>query len=122
MNEKAKEEKSEIKTEVSSKEVDLKKMHELRLQLAELEERIGMEPLAPEDKVWVKINTAPYSQVLQINSQQFFHGHSYEVDQGTAAMLHEMMRRTWAHEDAIHGANENSLRRQTNRVLNGALR
>lgn len=88
----------------------------LREQLALLDAEIGVIPVGPEDLVSIKIDMAPYANYLQIAGKQFVHGMSYMVEQGTAGMLYEQMRRSWQHEGQLSAA-ENPLRKKLNQQV-----
>ena len=88
----------------------------LRAQLAELDRELGAQPIGPDDLVAVQMNIAPYSNYIQIMGKQYLHNMSYMVEQGTAGILHEQMRRSWQHEGTLREA-ENPLRKQHNQVV-----
>ena len=59
---------------------------------------------------------------LSTNSEEYYHGQTYEVDLYTLTDLKSRVARCWDHEKSIHGDNENAYRRPTNKHFVGKKR
>jgi hypothetical protein len=56
---------------------------------------------------------------VSINGTRFYHGQQYKIGTDTLRTLKEIVHRSWQHENAIMGNNENFYRRPQERVLRG---
>lgn len=64
-----------------------------------------------EPMVEVTIDLAPYADHIRIDNVVFMQGMTYTVRASVAAVMSEIMQRTWAHQSEIDGKSENFYRR-----------
>lgn len=85
--------------------------------------RAVLEPVFDVVKVptfFYKVIMAPCGGLdFKLNGQPFMHGVTYELDEDTLRTAKDIVWRTWTHDRAVHGDNdENAYRKATNPVLN----
>lgn len=83
-------------------------------------ERFAGKNDAGDDTWWYRIDLAPCGGTeLKINGVPYYHGSTYQFTTDTLRSVKEIVARTWAHENAINGANENPYKQAQNRILGG---
>lgn len=75
------------------------------------------------DLVTFTVDLAEHSPHIRLDSQQFYHGHTYTVPRMTYASLIEIIQRGHEHQREIDGKSENQYRRKKATMLssNGAV-
>lgn len=72
------------------------------------------------DLWWYRIDLAPCGGLdIRINGQAYVHGETYKLTTNQLRGIKEIVARTWQHENAINGANENPYKQAQNRILGG---
>lgn len=64
-----------------------------------------------ETQVTVTVDLAPYADRILIDNQAYLQGKTYTVPLGRAAVIREVMQRTWGHQSEIDGKSENFYRK-----------
>ena len=75
-----------------------------------------------DGKQWwfYKIDLPPSGGIdIRINGVAYYHGEQYKVGTDVLRTLKDIVHRSWAHEQSIHGTNENFYRQPKNQVLRG---
>lgn len=69
---------------------------------------------------YYRIDLAPCGGTeIRINGTPYYHGTTYKFDTDLLRSIKEIVARTWTHENAINGANENPYKRAQNKLLGG---
>lgn len=73
-----------------------------------------------KDLYWYRIDLSPCGGTdIKINGVPYYHGSTYEFGTDLLRSIKEIVARTWAHENNIHGANENVYKVAQDRMLRG---
>lgn len=56
-----------------------------------------------DEVVSISIDLAPYAPYININSQCYYHGRTYQVPRHVADTLRDQMFQTWKHQNQIDG-------------------
>ena len=90
-------------------EAEAVKLAEAQL-LAEMVEEEQREKGIKEPMTTVFIDLAPYADRITIDGRVWFQGMEVTVRESVAAVMHEMMGKTWKHQAEIDGKSENFYR------------
>ena len=83
-------------------------------------ERFAGKDADDNDTWWYRIDLAPCGGTeLKINGVPYYHGSTYKFTTDLLRSVKEIVARTWSHENAINGANENPYKQAQNRILGG---
>lgn len=73
-----------------------------------------------EDMWKYRIDLSPSGGVeIRLNGVPYYHGEVYTFDTATLRTVQDIVARTWDHERAVFGNNENVYRREMNVTLSG---
>lgn len=73
-----------------------------------------------QDLWWYRIDLAPCGGLdIKINGMAYIHGETYKLTTDQLRSVKEIVSRTWGHENAINGTNENPYKQAQNRILGG---
>lgn len=80
--------------------------------LDEFEAAARRESGLAEEEVEVYIDLAPYCERVLLDNKAYLQGKNYTVRAGVAAVINEVIQRTWRHQAEIDGKSENFYRRK----------
>lgn len=71
-----------------------------------------------EEDITLTIDVAGHAQCITLDGTKYHHGHVYTVPYSVAAVLFDIMERTWRHESEVGGANANEYRQPVHTQIN----
>jgi hypothetical protein len=115
--------KSDAAKEIAEDEANrLQQQAQASLLTSNVTERFaGKSDDGEQDMWWYRIDLAPCGGLdIKINGLAYIHGETYKLTTDQLRSIKEIVARTWNHENAINGTNENPYKKAQNRLLGGA--